>query len=293
MYIKKKKIIITTINKIANQLFTKPSKLLLILLFMCLISFSTFAKPTISISDTTIPRGDIYRIPVLCSLHEYPKIQNILVGFKFDKYLLSLKSVETNENTVLQDKSLLPPINYSSNPAYFSFSSSTINSHITDTLCFLKFEALVAPDSICDLAPANLSVNYTEISDAELISAKIKVVGESIIINSGEYLSLNYPNPFEYETSFDLTLQEKTGIEFKTFALDTRNLLGYKDVVSQIQIFKVDSGYNKDVSGLQELEKGKYLIKFRPSQWIFASGQYLFVLKTDKNTYSRRILFVK
>lgn len=285
--------------KIVSKIIRSQSKNFIkdacfVFLIMLCANISSYAATSIKIQDTTIQRGEIIKIPVLCSLDNYSDISKLSLDFSFDKYLLSLKYVETNAHTVLQCKNYMPKINFSTTPASFSINCIDFNESKTDTLCFLNFEALVAPDSICRIVPSNLIINSNKINDAVLDSALIKVPGTTIIIkNDDEYLSANYPNPFDYETNFDLILAEKTSLEFKIYELDTRNILNYKDIQGQIKIFKIDDGSYSDVSSHTSFEKGKYLIKFIPLNYDIASGQYLFVLQTDKNTHSRRMMYVK
>jgi len=102
------------------------------------------------------------------------------------------------------------------------------------------------------------------------IDAVTDIHSDESLIPTGFELSQNYPNPFNPSTTIKFGLPEQTFVQ-----LDVYNLLGEK--VATL------------VNG--ELNAGTHFVEFNAEE--LSSGTYIYTLKTDKFSSSKKLLLVK
>jgi hypothetical protein len=113
-------------------------------------------------------------------------------------------------------------------------------------------------------------------------------------------VSLNYPNPFNYETRVFFSINESTPIKMRLYNSGgsliqiipndnpLENCLNYYIYDSHnAEIFSMDNSYCDDY----EFAQGLYKIVFRVNRTQMNMGTYRLVIETRKNNYIINIIF--
>lgn len=266
---------------------------LLILFFVISLVNSLWAN-TVSLPDTTIPRGSIYRVPIISDL-ETEIINNVEFVFEFDQYVIDVKDVELAENSQLKVAKFTIAQDLSISPAVLRVSFSEVNTQLIPGELFrLQIEGLVAPRDTTSFICTQVKVDNSILPIKNTISI-IKVPGDAIQQDYPLGLFNNYPNPFNDYTTFQFNLDTETEVRFEIFSYFGVRLYDYDDLKRHIKIYGVSKESGKtlvtDIS--KPFAKGKYLMDFNADEYNMPSGAYILTMKTKDKFFSQSFLYVK
>lgn len=239
------------------------------------------------------PRGETVAKPLKGSLGDDP-IGNIEIKILFDARILDFKSAVGGADYAIKDAEIPVEQRFSiDNLDTLIVRSANVGDPSGETICMLNMEGLTFSDSVSALIPIELTIDGVLIDDAEFSESEIIVSGIPVFPDFPERIGRNYPNPFYDETRFPFNIEEETGVEFKVFSSDGIRFYASGDDGEVFRIFlKTEAGeIEKDLN--DRLEKGTYVLLFRPRSNDLASGVYLVSMKTDGGVHTRAFLHLR
>lgn len=266
----------------------------LLIIFFTISLVNCLWSNTVSLPDTTIPRGSIYIIPISSDL-ETTMLSTIEFTFEFDQYVIDIKSIELTGQSQLKDSKFTLSQDLSTNPAVLRVSFSDVNTQlISGELFRLKIEGLVAPKDTTAFTCTQLKIDNA-IFPINTTTSVIKVPGEAIQQDYPMGLFTNYPNPFDDYTTFQFNLDSETEVRFEIYSYFGVKMYDFDDLKRHINIYGVSKEGGKtlvtDISKL--FGKGKYLMDFNADEYYMPSGAYILTMKTKDKFFSQSFLYVK
>jgi hypothetical protein len=109
-----------------------------------------------------------------------------------------------------------------------------------------------------------------------------------------EDISLNYPNPFNYETIVFFSIDKPSKIEAKLFSFSGEIVQNIPKDTKGPLLFTIYDSFNKEISEPADYEfpQGIYKIIFRVNAQMLAVGHYRFLLETDNSSHSIYMSFM-
>lgn len=269
-------------------------KRLLLIIFLVVSFVNCLWSNTISLPDTTIPRGAIYSVAINSDL-ETAITNNIEFVFEFDQYVIDVKGVELSEQSQLKGGKLAISQDLSTSPAILRVSSTDVNAQlISGELFRLKIEGLVAPRDTAAFTCTQLKIDNT-IFPINKTTSVIKVPGEAIQQDYPLGLFTNYPNPFNDYTTFQFNLDSEAEVSFEIFSYFGVKMYDFDDLKKHINIYGVskESGKTLITDVNKPFAKGKYLMDFNADEYYMPSGAYILTMKTKDKFFSQSFLYVK
>ncbi len=252
------------------------------------------AAASLSINDTTLKRGLVYKIPVYGTI-DAPEADKIKFSVYFNALNIEILSAEGDANAAMK----CPNPDFVKNldnleESFAEISCEDVQNVADGVVCYLNVEALAGPDTITYLTPAHLFINDEEITDAELDSAEIKILGDLINRKTPEGIGQNFENPFYFETTFPISLNKATKINLFIYTSEGRMVASHKEISEMIELEFTKNGAKIELTDLnQSLDKGRYELKLKPDNMKFASGEYYLVMITDYGVYSQNFIYLK
>lgn len=268
--------------------------ILIIIFFNLLGYFSLKAENTVSVSDTIIPRGEIYSIPVN-GIIEADRIDSIELEFEFNPFVIDIKSVDIQASYQLNSSAYTYYTTLTTEKGVLNIKIVDIGTNLINSGLFdIGIEGLVSFDSITEFKPTKLLINNIP-AQFKAGNAIIKVPGEPIFQKYPEGLFTNFPNPFRGTTTFPFNIENKSTAKFELYSSLGNRIFDESDIKSRIKIIQViKDGSNKEIKDLsQDLDPGKYYLIFTGDESVLASGHLIMVMKTNKDNYSKSFLFLK
>lgn len=270
-------------------------KLIIILITILSFQFDLLnAKVKIFIPDTTVKTGDKFSLQLKGDLEE-KNINSIEIKLDFNAYNLDIKSAEGDTNYAL--KCLNPAYSFDLNNLanskmdIFCDDIQIINNSI---FCTIYLEALSGPDSLTTITIDYIKINGKTIEDAELKPGTIKIIGESIMQNYPEGLGLNFPNPFNDFTKFQISISKSTKVKFQIYSLSGKYLLEDNLKKNMLKLSLVKNKQEIPITSLNEvLSRGNYYLTIQPDGTRFANGEYYLLMSTDQGSYSKKFIYLK
>lgn len=267
--------------------------LLLFAVFVLLFQNNLNARNTFEIADTLIPRGQIYKIPLIGQI-DAVDFQSITLEFEFDANIIDIKQQAIiEEGNLLQDQTLSININLSDlENATASITSMNANAG-NGIFCYIEVEGLVGPDSITQIIPTSFKINGQDVEEAELTQGTIKVPGLPIIPGFIDEIKQNWPNPFWGATIFEFSVAEETSIEFVIYDISGKLSGSIPSDLTSIyyRIYDNTGEYNLDDG--EKLPKGNYYLQLVPLQGEFSAGLYYIFMKTSRGVYNKNFIYNK
>lgn len=252
--------------------------------------FSVKAQNTIDIPDTTLDRAQVYELPVYIDTDD--EFDNIRLIFQYDKIHLDIKGLEVSNATIAYEINNFQL--YDENGMSFFVADVKTNfSKADNVLFFISLEALVGPDSITIIDISNMEIDGQSADDFTFNIGMINIRGESVYPGNLESLSLNYPNPFYYETKFILNLEANSMIEMKLYNTNGKLVASYPGKQNDVVRFLVRKDGIEIENNFDELVTGEYEISLLPFNNRYASGVYYLYLQTNKSIYKRNLIYQK
>lgn len=274
-------------------------KIILLIVFLFCSSFAANAVPSISVPDTTIPRGEIYSIPVYADfsdLSDSLTVNSVEFVFQFDQYVIDLKNAELQSSDFFPaDVSPTVATTYNYTPGSYRITFSNISlEKISGTLFTFRMEGLVAPRDTTLFTCTEVIINGSNV-DFETQSALFNVPGDLISREYPTGLFINYPNPFSGSTIFNFNLHRNTKIDFKIFNYYGRLMYSLSDLASIGNIMYLSGeGGQKQMTNLdEEFPAGKYYFQFSPDPALFSSGLYFLTMSADDKFFSQPFVYCK
>ena len=267
------------------------------ILFVLLFAFSfvnCLWSNTVSLPDTTIPRGSIYYVPIISDI-ETNIINNVEFVFEFDQYVIDVKGVGVSEESQLKNAGVTVWQDLASTPAVLKVSFSNANTQlISGELFRLQIEGLVAPRDTTAFTCTQLKIDNS-IFPINTTTSIIKVPGEAIQQDYPLGLYINYPNPFDDYTTFQFNLDAETEVSFEIYSYLGVKMYDFDDLKRHIVIYGVSRESGKTPVGdiNKPLVKGKYLMDFNADEYYMPSGGYILTMKTKDKFFSQSFLYVK
>lgn len=250
------------------------------------------AQNSIVIPDTTLERAVIYRIPVM--IFSDSDIDKISLQIEYDETLLDIKNVETDETTSASELEYFELFeNEGGNRTFLRADLQYGNASDDNILCYIILEALAGPDSIAFLNTEKLILNGEESDDYDFKNSTIFIPGELIYPGNLETFSHNYPNPFYYETKFNLNLSKNSNIEIKLYNTSGRLIAEYPGNQNEVVGFVIRKDGNDIPNDYDPLVPGEYNIVLLPFSEKFSSGIYYLYLQTETAVYKRNLIYQK
>lgn len=251
------------------------------------------AQNSVEIPDTTLERASIYKIPVFF-YSESDDIEDVSFHIEYDKMLLDIKNVEIGESTSASELNSFELFDSEDGSrSFFRADLQYGNASDDNILCYIILEALAGPDSIAFLNTEKLIVNGEEIDEYDFQNSTIFIPGELIYPGNLETFSHNYPNPFYYETKFNLNLTTNSNIEIKLYNTGGKLVAEYPGEQTDVAKFIIRKDGIDVENNFDPLVPGDYSIVLLPYSSRFSSGIYYFYLRTDANIYKRNLIYQK
>jgi hypothetical protein len=266
------------------------------IIFILIIIFgkiNSFSETTISILDTSIPRGAIYKIPIYVTT-DITDLSNLKVKLSFNAYVIDIKSAQGGDSLIMK----CPTADTLHDYLYLDSAIITISCSNNQTinngiLCSLQIEGLAGPDSLSKLKIEKLYINDVEPSNVIYSSGVVKVTEPIVIPHIPEGMGINYPNPCSSEIKFQFSIDVPTKVNFSLYSDDGRQMASYDFSKSFKLFFKQQTGTVEITDLNSTLQQGNYELEFRFNNYNFASGVYYLRMKTDKNIYSSGFVIIK
>jgi hypothetical protein len=248
------------------------------------------AQNSVGIPDTTLDRAMVYQLPVYIDTDD--AFDNIRLVFQYDKIHLDIKGLEVSNSTIAYEINNFQL--YDENGQSFFVADLNTNLSSSDNILFyISLEALVGPDSVTYIEIKSLETDNVPAGNYELVNGKISIRGESVYLGNLESLSLNYPNPFYYETKFDMNLDNESNISLKLYNTGGKLVATYPGKQNDVVRFLIRKDGIIVDDNTDALSPGKYEISLLPFNNRFSSGVYFFYLQTDKSIYKRNLIYQK
>lgn len=272
-------------------------KIKLLSLFITLFCFTFYAAKsqiTVSVPDTAIPAGSVYKIPVKAKI-DSDTIRTLTLVFTYNSHIIYVKRVGAGGNYLM--KCDTPQTKYN----YFDLTSvdleikcDSLNKPQKDTseICFLEIEGLTYRDTTIKLELAKIIINGSNTIEKNEFVSNITVNSIGVIQAYPEGLSYNFPNPFFGKTTFPFSINEPTKVDFKVFSLIGIQCLSSDNLEKNMIIYKRTKNGNVRINNLKDpLTQGSYLLEVYPS-WELYFGVYYMIMETENNVYSRTFVYV-
>lgn len=262
--------------------------------YLCGLS-PAIAQLSISVPDTVLQRGIVYEIPVSGKLN-IGKINNFKAVFKYNSLMLDVKSIHgASELGIENDIIQISNLNNVWTDLEIEISADKIKDNFEGILFYIQAEALAAPDSVTLFSPLSLTIDGVLQTNTLFKAGRIIVPPPFVQKSNQDGIGLNYPNPFDGESSLKFTLEDSTSIEFDIFT-STGGLVCNLPEINDYVKFTVYDNSGKYVSfGTDKniLSKGTYELKLRPNRNFFSTGIYYIVMKTSRGTFKTNFVYVK
>lgn len=259
---------------------------------MLIFTSRTYSQNSISIRDTVIERGIVCKIPIYLQT-DVTDIKSIELKLKFDAYALDISNASGGTDFIIQDDKINPDYNLSN----LSESIVTIKSinlkNINKALCLIYLEGLAGKDTVTNITPFELIINDNIISNTQFKSGKIKINSVPILPDLKEYISNNYPNPFNTSTTFDFFLDKESKVSFSIYSLNGRLVYRFPAMNSVEFIVLDNANSNVELTENTVLKQGKYKLNITPNYYDFSSGPYYLVFRTNTQTHKVNFMYLK
>jgi hypothetical protein len=273
----------------------KKYLILLILLF----GFSEiYSQITVSVSDTTIPRGEIYDIPINITIpeNEFEEINDFSIEITYDARVINIQNVTGGTEYLMQCPLPIFINDYEDQKnAILSISCDDCIVVENSRLCIISIQGLVAPDSLSSFVVTGVNINGESIDDLQNTPATIKVPGTPFFQQYPEGLGLNFPNPCHYTTVFPFNINKTSRVEFEMFNASGRKLLSSTDkdmkIFTMYYISKNGVVFITDFNS--ELDQGSYFLRMDIPEYEISSGLYYMKMKTKSGEYNTNFLILR
>jgi len=260
-------------------------------LFAVLCPELLLSQSVISLRDTTVPRGSIYKINVTGKI-EPSNSTSVKIVFTYDARIIDIKAVNGGTAFALNCNPLSTTFDLSRlDSAKLEISCNNISTD-KNVICSIDVEGLVGPDSIGYLAPKEIYVDGKLQVGTNLSGGRIEVPGYPIIQKYVERLGQNYPNPFGGMTTFPFVIDRSTNLKFYIYSTAGQLIVSSETDESNFAVYFISSGgkIKKNINN-ETFTTGKYLLEFSPSL-TFSQGSY-FLLMVTNNTYNSNFIYLK
>ncbi len=270
--------------------------LTLILIAILTFTGSIFSQNTITVPDTSIPRGNIINLEVRGTL-DINSGDELTLKFTFNSNIIDIKEVVGADDYAV--KSVNPEdvtFNFFDlNNASLEFSTTDVQPVTNGVICALRVEGLVYRDSIAGLKPEEVLINGEPAADVNLVPGTITVPGLPVFPGLGEDLGKNYPNPFSWKTVFPFTIKDSTRVHFSAFSTAGRNIHFHEINFEKSAVRKLaaDGSYTYMDDPFGILAPGNYELVFTPYTWELSSGSYYMLMVTDYGVYTASFVYLK
>ncbi len=263
-------------------------------LFLLLLFNEALSQVIVRIPDTTIPRGSIYKIPVIGTIPG-SSLNNLTLQLVFNANVIDIKSASGAGNYAMKcPVPKVDSINFDNlNSAVITISCNDVQPVNNDTICTIDVEGLAGPDSLSLIKPIKVIIDGTAIDAATLVQGTIKVPGEPVYQEFPEGIGQNYPNPFESTTTFPMSINNLTKVNFLIYAVNGASVYEVTVPGDWLTLEKVTKNGNIVIDRFDSvLERGSYLLHLTPGPEM-ASGVYFLLMLTDNGKYSKGFLYLK
>ena len=238
---------------------------------------SIVAQTWVTIPDTTLIQGQKAYLPISTNFIPNTDSLNFSIILSFDPSKINIDSAFGSNNFIVKSDTFKTNITFiKSDSALIEFNFLKFNQISSDTLCFIRIEALASNDSISFINTLSLKLDNISIPFQELNVAKINVIGSGINYEPIEIIYQNSPNPFDNQTTFKLKVDNIDNANIQILSLIGSTTYNLSD--NEINIQKSDDGL--------------FLINFTPNSYS-SSGFYLLQVKTSKGIYYKPFFFLK
>jgi hypothetical protein len=271
----------------------------ILILVILIFGFSEVSSQvTVSISDTLIPRGDIYQIPVNIKIepNTFDEINTCSVKFTYDARVINIQGIVGGNNYLMQCATPLFDNDYEDlQNTILTISCDDCTLLDNGQLCMISIQGLVAPDSLTKFELTDMTINGDIVEDIQSTAATIKVPGTIINQEYPEGLGLNFPNPCHYTTVFPFNINETSKVHFEIYNASGRSLLSSKDspedVFAMYYLSKNGVVYISDLES--ELNQGSYFLRLYIPEYEISSGLYYLKMKTKSGEYNGSFLIIR
>lgn len=242
-----------------------------LLIVFLLSSVFAYAQPQVSISDTSLRRGERVRVPLLVSLSAAAE-DTVHIQIRYKHFALKLLSAEPDIKTAIR---------IDTSEVVFPADSTTIlqlsiypigGTLIDKTLGYLSFEALAFSDSVTRVEPILLRINNRTLDNTLFDSGIFRFPDPPISAVTKEYLTIYSPHPFQHSITFRYFLLDRSDVHFTLFNLNGREI-------------STASTLN-EAAGIHE-----YVLQIVPQD--VSSGVYHLRMQTKNGIYIQQCMVIK
>lgn len=261
-------------------------KWILNIFFLILITSKATAQ--LYVNDTSVVNSKIYRIPILAEANTLQSYNSFRAIISFDIRQFDIK--EIGKGNAVNDLFWLEPVIIENeNYQTVEFGGSDFTGG--DTLAFLVLESLANK-----LDSSYIYINELQFDEDE--NLKFFEVDSALIINSqplsfsrGTFFSKPYPNPFQGEVNFDVSVVNSSFIDIYIEDMASRKTLKLSKNSPLFEAFL--EGKNNIYQLDQEIPEGFYKLKLRFKSARISAGLYRVNIIAGNTRSSQLVMYIK
>lgn len=254
-----------------------------------LLSIFRVFSATISYNDKFIERGkiDTIQFTIENGLDKISISNEVSIVLNYNAYMINPINIFGSNISVEDFAFELNQNDLRNSSMSFTFVVNNISNEIQN-LFNIEFESLASQDSISSISLSLFKID-NKIEQIEYIPGLIRT--QNLVFNKIDFVSEVYPNPFNYQSKLNLTINNESVVELSIFSIDSRSLdFNIENQNFLIEIFN-EIGQKIKLSENIKLEPGKYTFTFLPNRNFIANGAYQLRLKINDSFYYKNFIF--
>ena len=251
-----------------------------------------FGQSSVFTNDTSITRKTEYKIPVYAELEK--PVENLFFEINYDYFTLNIIDFQTCDSCLFENVEHSINVTEDNQNAYLDVSGELKESQSEGILGYAVVEGLYGPDSVSSFNINSVTIDDEPLEPDYYDESLITVRGESIYPAEREEISHNFPNPFYYNTTFDIFLTESTKLSFSLYDFSGRLVAKFPGKNSNALDYRLfNENTNEELTINQTLQPGDYQFVLIPDNSVFATGTYYLIIESNTNIYKINILHRK
>jgi hypothetical protein len=246
------------------------------------------AQVTVLIGDTTT-KNDCISIPVTGKTSDF-KDKKVEYGFELNWVHSEILGIVAQKDYALNNESF----SYLHETNMLTVSSENFASNFTGTLFEINIRLLPRMDffvlweNTFEITPKYVKIiSPTGDTDSIILDSPTASIYIDTINSYQTFIedvSINYPNPFNYETVIFFSINEPTPVKMELYGFDGNIIQKIPaDINGALEFEIINSNRDKiEFTNDYKFPKGLYKVVFRINRAVLATGQYRLLFETNK-----------
>jgi hypothetical protein len=260
------------------------------IIFIIVFASSKILSQEVSITDTSVQRGLIHRIPInLVSEQNYSSIR---LRIDYNAYLIDIKSLKGGSDFIAVNESPFFEKNQEDLENSFIIVKPLEIDPSNSVLCEIEFEALAGPDSVAFFIPTVLILDENE-TNANFESGRISI-GAPVFPTERNTISEAYPNPANWQVKFDIIITEETNLKLDIYEMGGRKIYEYPgEMDPQFVLIEKETGAPVNIDENGQINEGNYTLQINFINWKWSTKIYFVVADIGGKKFRRKFLILK